>query len=363
MVARFGEIIWAKSAEKGHWWPSLIFDPRSFLGNPEVVALAKKYLGKRYLVYFFETLDSFGAIQEQWIHKWEEGMKRHYDTGKVVQGASKKRIHRFRQALEAAKTALEDSTFNPESDTSSDPEDSDQIIDGAQNFEAEKPSPQIEGSVDWDSGCQHENPTNQEESVPLESQWLSVRDWALLEMARSRDEAPVQIDDETSRGITMRSSGKWQAQLYFHGKSRYIGMFNTREEAALAFKLVRTRLMPKEGEAGSNSLSRNQMHPPIDTASEGAVQSSFSNLFSRQHSPKQLSTPGIFNDKRPNRTKYLSGRKIDSQKREVKNRVPPNRQERHGGHIQRNTRLKDHERTLLVRSTPFCQFYATTLAS
>ena len=44
------------------------------------------------------------------------------------------------------------------------------------------------------------------------------------------------------RGVTMRPSGKWQAQLYYAGKSRYIGVFDTREKAALAYEIARERL-------------------------------------------------------------------------------------------------------------------------
>eukprot|EP00591_Stephanopyxis_turris_P000646 CAMPEP_0195509248 /NCGR_PEP_ID=MMETSP0794_2-20130614/2235_1 /TAXON_ID=515487 /ORGANISM="Stephanopyxis turris, Strain CCMP 815" /LENGTH=1095 /DNA_ID=CAMNT_0040636417 /DNA_START=255 /DNA_END=3542 /DNA_ORIENTATION=+ len=50
------------------------------------------------------------------------------------------------------------------------------------------------------------------------------------------------------RGVTMRPSGKWQAQLYYAGKSRYIGVFDTREKAALAYEIAREKLKsdPKE---------------------------------------------------------------------------------------------------------------------
>jgi acetylglutamate kinase len=44
------------------------------------------------------------------------------------------------------------------------------------------------------------------------------------------------------RGVTMRPSGKWQAQLYFAGKSRYIGVFDSREKAALAYEIAREKL-------------------------------------------------------------------------------------------------------------------------
>mmetsp|Transcript_26666 Transcript_26666/g.37805 ORF Transcript_26666/g.37805 Transcript_26666/m.37805 type:complete len:597 (-) Transcript_26666:112-1902(-) len=44
------------------------------------------------------------------------------------------------------------------------------------------------------------------------------------------------------RGVTMRPSGKWQAQLYYAGKSRYIGVFDSREKAALAYEIAREKL-------------------------------------------------------------------------------------------------------------------------
>jgi len=41
------------------------------------------------------------------------------------------------------------------------------------------------------------------------------------------------------RGITIRPSGKWQVQLYYAGKSRYIGVFLSRLDAAVAYELAR----------------------------------------------------------------------------------------------------------------------------
>ena len=38
------------------------------------------------------------------------------------------------------------------------------------------------------------------------------------------------------------SSNKQQAQLYYAGKSRYIGVFDTREKAALAYEIAREKL-------------------------------------------------------------------------------------------------------------------------
>jgi hypothetical protein len=61
------------------------------------------------------------------------------------------------------------------------------------------------------------------------------------------------------RGVTMRPSGKWQAQLYYAGKSRYIGVFDTREKAALAYEIAREQLKTEKPiEPGSISLKETE---------------------------------------------------------------------------------------------------------
>lgn len=52
------------------------------------------------------------------------------------------------------------------------------------------------------------------------------------------------FDADVSRGITIRPSNRWQAQIYFQGKSRYIGVFDSRQAAGHAFVLTRTLLKP-----------------------------------------------------------------------------------------------------------------------
>mmetsp|Transcript_20835 Transcript_20835/g.34361 ORF Transcript_20835/g.34361 Transcript_20835/m.34361 type:complete len:732 (-) Transcript_20835:178-2373(-) len=58
------------------------------------------------------------------------------------------------------------------------------------------------------------------------------------------------------RGVTVRPSGKWQAQLYYAGKSRYIGVFESREDACYAYEVARQVLMsckePKDDEVDAN---------------------------------------------------------------------------------------------------------------
>mmetsp|Transcript_20319 Transcript_20319/g.25025 ORF Transcript_20319/g.25025 Transcript_20319/m.25025 type:complete len:1028 (-) Transcript_20319:317-3400(-) len=61
------------------------------------------------------------------------------------------------------------------------------------------------------------------------------------------------------RGVTMRPSGKWQAQLYYAGKSRYIGVFDTREKAALAYEIAREQLKAdKSSSEGAMSLKETE---------------------------------------------------------------------------------------------------------
>lgn len=52
----------------------------------------------------------------------------------------------------------------------------------------------------------------------------------------SKDSA---MDADVSRGVTIRPSNRWQAQIYFQGKSRYIGVFESKEAAAHAFVVTR----------------------------------------------------------------------------------------------------------------------------
>lgn len=110
MVKRFGEICFAKSAENAHWWPALIFDPRSFLHNSAVAELARRNLGKRYLVFFFENQDAFAAIPENWIMKWDEAVEKQYNKGKSVQSASMSRRLQFQRAMDLANEAFEGGT-------------------------------------------------------------------------------------------------------------------------------------------------------------------------------------------------------------------------------------------------------------
>jgi len=71
------------------------------------------------------------------------------------------------------------------------------------------------------------------------------------------------------RGVTMRPSGKWQAQLYFCGKSRYIGVFDTREKAALAYEIAREKLKTGHVKGSDGATVENLVNSARKAAFDG----------------------------------------------------------------------------------------------
>lgn len=75
----------------------------------------------------------------------------------------------------------------------------------------------------------------------------------------SKNDKAASLAAAILRGVTMRPSGKWQAQLYYAGKSRYIGVFDTREKAALAYEIAREKLKTdRPAEQGGLSLKETE---------------------------------------------------------------------------------------------------------
>ena len=58
--------------------------------------------------------------------------------------------------------------------------------------------------------------------------------WGNADTLNSLSSAPTPT--ELVRGVTQCPSGKWQAQIYHSGKSRYIGVFDSKGEASLAYQ-------------------------------------------------------------------------------------------------------------------------------
>jgi hypothetical protein len=100
-TSRFGEVCWAQGGVGFGWWPAFIYDPRLTVGNAR--QLARKNLGKRHLVYFFECHEApFAVLTDSKTGKWEDGLIDDYHLGKASKAAGRARALLFQQALQAA---------------------------------------------------------------------------------------------------------------------------------------------------------------------------------------------------------------------------------------------------------------------
>ncbi|KAG7349870.1 hypothetical protein IV203_012467 [Nitzschia inconspicua] len=81
----------------------------------------------------------------------------------------------------------------------------------------------------------------------------------LLDSPEGDDANEKGEEEEDLRVVTQRPSGKWQAQIFFAGRSRYIGAFKTRKQAVLAYTMVRAQL---KGKAASTKNICTQIEPP-----------------------------------------------------------------------------------------------------
>jgi hypothetical protein len=98
---RFGEICWAQGGSGFGWWPSCIYDPRLTTGGAR--ELARKNLGKRHLVYFFECLMApFAVLTDKQLVPWEVGLAENHHLGRAASVYSKARGKMFQQALQMA---------------------------------------------------------------------------------------------------------------------------------------------------------------------------------------------------------------------------------------------------------------------
>jgi len=100
-TARFGEVCWAYGGIGFGWWPSCIFDPRLTEGSARQTA--KKNLGKKHLVYFFECQEApFAVMSNSKLMGWTEGLADNYHLGRTARAAGKVRSRQFQLALQAA---------------------------------------------------------------------------------------------------------------------------------------------------------------------------------------------------------------------------------------------------------------------
>jgi len=88
----------------------------------------------------------------------------------------------------------------------------------------------------------------QQEPDPKENEKIEAAIGAVRRSGGGKQKKSPEDKGQLPRGVTMRPSGKWQAQLYYAGKSRYIGVFDSREKACLAYEISREVLKTDKGE-------------------------------------------------------------------------------------------------------------------
>uniref|UniRef100_A0A7S3VE89 AP2/ERF domain-containing protein n=1 Tax=Chaetoceros debilis TaxID=122233 RepID=A0A7S3VE89_9STRA len=88
---------------------------------------------------------------------------------------------------------------------------------------------------------------NHSSITPIDKRKAAATISAINKQSGKKNDKAASLAAAVLRGVTMRPSGKWQAQLYFAGKSRYIGVFDSREKAALAYEIAREHLQNKSG--------------------------------------------------------------------------------------------------------------------
>lgn len=106
----------------------------------------------------------------------------------------------------------------------------------------------------------------------VERQKAAANIKAVNEASGSKNDKAAALAAAILRGVTMRPSGKWQAQLYFAGKSRYIGVFDSREKAALAYEIAREKLKTEKQSAEGGSLSPKATEAAVNAARKAAFE-------------------------------------------------------------------------------------------
>jgi hypothetical protein len=106
---------------------------------------------------------------------------------------------------------------------------------------------------------------------PADRQKAAANIQAVNQASGGKNDKAAALAAAILRGVTMRPSGKWQAQLYFAGKSRYIGVFDTREKAALAYEIARERLKSEKNPEGG-ALTPKQTENAVNAARKAAFE-------------------------------------------------------------------------------------------
>jgi len=107
---------------------------------------------------------------------------------------------------------------------------------------------------------------------PAERQKTAAAIAAMNAAAGHKNDKAAALASAIMRGVTMRPSGKWQAQLYYAGKSRYIGVFDTREKAALAYEISREKLKTDKSPSDQSAQSVKETEANVNAARKAAFE-------------------------------------------------------------------------------------------
>jgi len=118
----------------------------------------------------------------------------------------------------------------------------------------------------------HKNSVSPAMNNPAERQKTAAAIAAMNAAAGHKNDKAAALASAIMRGVTMRPSGKWQAQLYYAGKSRYIGVFDTREKAALAYEIAREKLKTDKSPSDQSAQSVKETEANVNAARKAAFE-------------------------------------------------------------------------------------------
>ena len=125
---------------------------------------------------------------------------------------------------------------------------------------------------DSDEGSKFSDPEPEPEPEPEEKK-------KTIPLLRMESPAPRISKDSrkgsNSRGVTMRPSGRWQAQLYYEGKSRYFGVYDDVDSASRAFKIAKDSLFTENYvESKEKDRSMDPFHDDLVEKAKALVRNS-----------------------------------------------------------------------------------------
>eukprot|EP00559_Dactyliosolen_fragilissimus_P008583 CAMPEP_0184872464 /NCGR_PEP_ID=MMETSP0580-20130426/41299_1 /TAXON_ID=1118495 /ORGANISM="Dactyliosolen fragilissimus" /LENGTH=690 /DNA_ID=CAMNT_0027375265 /DNA_START=987 /DNA_END=3059 /DNA_ORIENTATION=- len=140
------------------------------------------------------------------------------------------------------------------------------------NKRLKKSSPKGKGSVSLGKKASKSSISPTALKPPVDRQKAAAAITAMNAASGKKNDKAAALAAAILRGVTMRPSGKWQAQLYYAGKSRYIGVFDTREKAALAYEIAREKLKTDKSPADQSAQSVKETEDNVNAARKAAFE-------------------------------------------------------------------------------------------